>query len=135
MKLCNETITVFNKRMDEDTGYDRYYPTVITGASWFCEISSNVDETGLLAANMFTIRIPIDADFSGKSYVLPVDYPDSDPTNTFTLGNGDIIVKGAVTTPGLKPSDLQEMFGEIVTILGVTDNRRARAKHWKVVGR
>ena len=163
MKLCNETITILNKRLDDDTGYDIYVPTVITGVSWFCEIRSNVDSTGLQAANLFTIRIPEDADFSGKAYVEPAAYAGGDPTKVFTIDNGDIIVKAAVSVPdpepgenssgsgqesntsgseqegtsfSLKPADLQALYGQVVTVLGVTDNRRtARAPHWKVVGK
>lgn len=135
MKLCNETITVFNKRQDAETGYDVYIPTVISGVSWFCEIASSVDSSGLKAANKFTIRIPVDADFGGKAYVVPAEYSGADPDEAFTLANGDIIVKAAITDPERKPADLQEEFGEVVTILGVTDNRRApNAMHWKVVG-
>lgn len=135
MRLCNETVTVFNKRLAEAAGYDVYVPTVITGVSWFCEIASTVDSSGLKAANKFTIRIPADADFSGKSYVNPAEYAASDERTSFTLGNGDIIVKAAITDTGLKPSDLQTQYGEVVTILGVTDNRRTKnAPHWKVVG-
>lgn len=136
MKLCDETITVFNKRQDEATGYDIYIPTVIVGVSWFCEIASSVDASGLKAANKFTIRIPTDADFSEKEYIDPADYADSDVNTKFTLSNGDIIVKAAITEMGLKPIDLQKQFGEVVTILGVTDSRRknVRAPHWKVVG-
>lgn len=135
MKLCNETITVFNKRLDADTGFDAYIPTVIRGVSWFCEIASSVDTSGLKAANKFTIRIPADADFSSKSYVDSAGYASGDAEKVFTLGNGDIIVKGSVTESGLKPADLQARFGEVVTILGVTDNRRTgNAPHWKVVG-
>ena len=89
MKMCNDTITVFNRRLDPDTGYEIYTPTVIRGVSWYSHVDSAVTSDGLKAANKITIRIPIDAD----------------------------------------------KYGEIATILGVTDNRRApRAKHWKVVG-
>lgn len=135
MKLCDETITVFNKRQAQDTGYDVYIPTVITGVSWFCEIASTVDTSGLKAANKYTIRIPTDADFSGKNYVTPAKYAESDEKTSFTLGNGDIIVKAAITDTGLKPADLQAQYGDIATVLGVTDNRRTKnAPHWKVVG-
>ena len=35
----------------------------------------------------------------------------------------------------MQPAQLQEKYGELVTILGVTDSsRRPHAKHWKVVG-
>ena len=137
MRQCNETITVFNKRQASGTGYDVYIPTVIAGVSWFCEIASTVDVSGLRAANKFTIRIPLDADFSEKSYVTPAEYAASEDSDTiFTLGNGDIIVKVAITESGLKPADLQARYGEVVTVLGVTDNRGAKkAPHWKVVGK
>ncbi len=134
MKLCNETITVFNSRLDENTGMDTYHHTVITGASWYSDIAANVEgDGGLKAANKFTIRIPVDADFSGKAYADPIAYAGGDPNYLFTLKNGDIIVRGAIDED-LRPAELKKICPEVVTILGVTDDRRARAKHWKVVG-
>ena len=134
MKLCTETITVFNARMDNDKGYDIYIPTVIRGVSWFCEIASAVDSSGLKAANKFIIRIPDDADFSDKAYAVPVVYAGGDPAILFTLKQGDIIIHGEETDV-CTPAELTKKYGEIVTILGVTDNRRSpNAKHWKVVG-
>lgn len=136
MRMCNDVITVFNAMLDGGSGMDVYYPTVISGVSWYCETASTVDSSGLHAANKFTIRIPEDADFSGKSYTEPIAYATGDPTVVFTLKNGDIIVKGAIDQGFLTPSDLQSMCGEIVTILSVTDNRRApHAPHWKVIGK
>ena len=136
MKLCNAPITVFNSRMDGENGYDKYYPTVIRGVSWYSEIVSTVDKSGLMAANKFTIRIPQNADFSGKSYIEPKEYGRADDVNgIFTLGQGDTVVLGAVTGENLKPQDLHKQY-EAFTILGVTDNRRApNAPHWKVVGK
>ena len=96
MKLCTETITVFNARMDNDKGYDIYIPTVIRGVSWFCEIASAVDSSGLKAANKFIIRIPDDADFSDKAYAVPVVYAGGDPAILFTLKQGDIDRKSHV---------------------------------------
>jgi hypothetical protein len=137
MRLCNETITVFNARLDPKSGYDTYHVTVIRGVSWYCDIASNVDSSGLKAANKFTIRIPIDADFGDKTYLSPKEYAEAEnPETVFTLSNGDIIIKGETPTEeNLRPADLKKRFSEYVTILGVTDNRRApRSKHWKVVG-
>ena len=136
MRLCNETITVFNSRLDEESGMDTYHHTVISGVSWYSDIAANVEgDGGLKAANKFTIRIPVDADFSGKAYASPIAYAGGDPNYLFTLKNGDIIVRGAVDEQGLRPADLKKKYPEIVTILGVTDNTRApRSKHWKVVG-
>ena len=134
MKKCDETITVFNARTDDFYGYDTYAPTVISGVSWYSHTKSNVTDSGLKAANETTIRIPIDADFSGKTYVEPQGYTSADPASAFTLRNGDFIVKGAETDP-LTPAQAREKYGEIVTILGSTDNRRApKGKHWRVTG-
>jgi hypothetical protein len=136
MRLCNETITVFNARLDSTDGYDVYYATVIKGVSWYCDIASNVDSSGLKAANKFTIRIPVDADFGGKTYLDPKAYAETEtPETAFTLHNGDIIIKGEVSEDNLRPADLKKKFSDYVTILGVTDNRRApHSRHWKVVG-
>lgn len=135
MKQCEETITIFNARLDDVTGYDVYVPTIIRGVSWFCEIASNVDSSGLKAADVFKIRIPVDADFSGKAYVMPAAYAGGDPSAVFTLGQGDVIVHGEESEM-MTPAQLQQKYGEIVTILGVTDNTgRPHAKHWKVVGK
>ena len=134
MRECTQTITVFNARMDAETGYDTYHPTILRGVSWHSAVASNVTQSGLIAANKITIRIPEDADFSGKAYCKPEEYSAADPGAMFTLKQGDIIVH-AEETAQLNPTQLREKYGEVVTILGVTDSRhRPRAKHWKVVG-
>ena len=136
MRLCNETITVFNPRLDKDKDCDVYCGTVIQGVSWYCEIASNVDSSGLKAANKYTIRIPQNADFGGKAYVDPIIFSSSDPDTTFTLKSGDIIVKGAVSVDDPRPATLKKVCAEVVTVLGVTDDRRTpKAPHWKVVGK
>lgn len=137
MKLCTDTITIFNARFDAATDRDAYVPTVVSGVSWYDEIVSNVDSTGLKAADKYTIRIPVDADFHGKSYVDPIAYQSSNVLTSFTLKSGDIVVKGdasAVVNPC--PSNLQKAYYEMAMILSVTDNRRAiHAKHWTVIGK
>lgn len=134
MKECNEVITVFNARMDAEGGYDEYYPTIIRNVSVFLQVASEVTLSGLNAANKVTVRIPIDADFSGKQYVKPVDFANADPAAVFTLKQGDVIVE-AEETEHLNPVELKAKYGSVITVLGVTDNRkRPRGKHWKVVG-
>ena len=134
MKQCNDTITVFNVRFDDTFGYDMYTPSVIKGVSWYSHVESNVTNDGLKAANKVTIRIPIDADFDGKEYVEPAGYTEADAEKFFTLRQGDFIVQ-AEEREALTPAQARDKYGAIVTILGVTDNRRApNAKHWRVVG-
>ena len=136
MKLCNDTITVVNKKWDAEAGYDVYYPTVISGVSWYGEIVSNVGDKGLNAANRFTVRIPVDADFDGKTYVDPMEYANTENVaDVFTLSNGDRMVKGAISGT-ITPAGLDDSHYDCMTILGVTDNRRApNAPHFKVVGK
>lgn len=136
MRLCTDTITVFNARYDAGNDCDIYVPTVISGVSWYDEIASNVDSSGLKAADKYIIRIPTDAEFNGKAYADPVDYARGDPDKLFTLKSGDIVVKGAVSVVDPRPAVLQKAFAEVATVLAVTDNRRApHAPHWKVVGK
>ena len=134
MKECRDTITVFNARMDAEGGYDDYYTTIIRNVSVFLQVASEVTLSGLNAANKVTVRIPVDADFSGKQYVKPVEFATADPATAFTLKQGDVIVE-AEETEHLNPVELKAKYGSVITILGVTDNRkRPRGKHWKVVG-
>lgn len=136
MRLCNKTITVYNARCDEETGYDVYYGTVISGVSWFGELASSVDKSGLNAASKYTVRIPIDAVVDGgKTYVDPKRYADSDPSRVFTLARGSIIVFGSCQMENPRLSDFSKQGNEFFTVLGVTDSRGVvNAPHWKVVG-
>lgn len=134
MRLCNETITVLNQKINPDTGDTEYYSTLIKGCSWFNEIAATVDpSTGLKAANKIVIRIPSNADTGGKMYIEPGRFQDADPSRTFTLKNGDLILKGPGEVSGLLKSEILENH-QVMTVQRVTDNRRARAQHWKVVG-
>lgn len=138
MKLCNDTITVFNARVDPDVGGNVWVPTVISGASWYLTDASTVDASkgGLVAANKATIRIPVDADFGGKAYADPVSYAKAeDVSGLWTLKGGDIIVRAALEGTDWTPAELKATCADCVTVLGVTDNRRApRAPHWRVTG-
>ena len=136
MKLCGDTITVFNKKLDVNHGWDIYIPSVIRDVSWYCRITSVVDDKGLHAANQFIIRIPEEADTDGKQYVDPITYANENiVSGIWTLASGDIIVKGVVMDDSLQPAQIHERYADCFTVLGVTDNRRApNAPHWKVVG-
>lgn len=136
MKLCNDTITVFNARVDPDVGGNVWIPTVIAGASWYLTDAATVDASkgGLVAANKATIRIPVEADTGGKAYADPVSYASAeDVSGLWTLKGGDIVVRTAVEGGDWTPAKLKAAYAECVTVLAVTDNRRApRAPHWRV---
>ena len=138
MKLCNDTITVFNARVDPDEGGNVWIPTIIVGASWYLTDASTVDASkgGLVAANKATIRIPVEANTGGKAYADPVSYAKAeDVSGLWTLKGGDIVVKAAVEGADWTPAELKAAYADCVTILGVTDNRRApNAPHWRITG-
>ena len=136
MKLCNDTITVYNHRWNSETGKDEYIATVITGVSWYGSIQTRPDNNGLTAADQFVVRIPVDAGTSNKSYVDPIAYAKAaNVSGLFTLAQGDIVVKASLSVTPMTPAALQAAYTDCFTILGVTDNRRApNAPHWKVVG-
>ena len=135
MQLCNDTITLYNRRFDPEDDCDVYERTIIRGVHWFNSDATTVDSTGLKAANKVTIRIPVDADFGGKAYLPPKQYASAaDPSATFTLAAGDIIVLG-IGDADMRPAAIHDTYSDAMTILQVTDNRRApRGRHWKVVG-
>ena len=138
MKLCEDIITVFNARVDPKDGGRVWTPTVIRGASWWELILSDVDAArgGLAAANRRVVRIPNDADTGGKRYVSPGMYArTADVSELWTLAPGDLIVKGELAGDGWTPAALVSACDGCMTVLGVTDNCRAReAPHLKAVG-
>jgi len=111
MKLATETITVFHYAFDPESGYDAWTPTVFQGVSFHGDTATTVTDTGLAAASKYVIRIPTEDEISVKA--------------------GGIIVKGE--TDAANPNDIDE--GDKITVVGVTDNRRGRAKHWKIIGK
>ena len=120
MKLCNDTITVFTASVDETTKTTVYAPTVLTGCSWFANNADTVDPRGgLVAARKVIVRIPAE--------VLPAG---------LEIRAGDIVVKEALNGSGWTPTFIRRCHGDkVITVLAVTDNRRApNGAHVKIVG-
>ncbi len=136
MNLSDDTLTLYNARYNPTLDKTEYFRTVISGISWYSTVKSTVTDKGLKSANMYTIRIPVDADFGEKSWADPKSYTEAqDVSSLFTLNEGDIITKGIGPVSINTPAQLHSAYSECFTVLSVTDNRRAHhAKHWKVVG-
>lgn len=137
VKLCNETVTVFNRRYDDDLGDDILIPTTIESVSWFGTAAEIVDpERGLKEASKIIIRIPERADAGGKAYADPMTWKAApDVAGLWTLQGGDIIVKGTAEGTDWTQKRLAETFAGFCKVLAVTDDRRApNAPHFKVVG-
>lgn len=120
VKLCNDTITVFTASVDQETKTTVYAPTVIAGVSWFAANVDTVDpKGGLVAARKVIVRIPAE--------VLPAG---------LEIRAGDIVVRESLSGSGWTPAFIKRCHGDkMITVLAVTDNRRApNGAHVKVVG-
>lgn len=127
-----DVITIFNPVYNEETGMDTYEATVIRGVSWVSSLSANTDTAGLQSNTTCVIRIPEDADFSGKTYVEPELYEGQE--GTFTFMTGDTVVHGEETELTTL-AELHRKYKPVITVLTVTDNRKApNARHWKLEG-
>lgn len=135
MQQCTETITVLNRKYDTSTGRDVWTATAISGVSWHSSINATVTQNGLKSAVTATVRIPVSANASGKSYMTPAEYKAAlDTSGAYTLARGDVIVRGTVTG-NPTPAEAQAAAEDSITIIGVTDNtRRPHGPHRKVVG-
>ena len=132
MKMCDETITIFNRRNDEETGNNVYYPTTLSGAGWYATQAETIDpHGGIVTADRTVIRIP---EALTANYVSPIAYKAS-PEGKWTLEGGTVIIKGEATGESWTPATLYQAFADCMTVMGVTDNRKApNAPHFKVVG-
>lgn len=137
MRLCDETITVYNSYVDPTTRFNVYIPTVIRGVSWFGSLKAKATEHGLVSANEYSLRIPFSSDFGGKQFLPPKEYQAlEDKSGYFTLAKGDTIVRGDHSEIGTKPAKLSEKYDDVITVVSVTGNGRTPfAQHWRVIGK
>ncbi len=127
-----DTITIFNAVLDPDKGYDLFIPTVIKGVSWLEQMLSTQDNIGVKEGSKYTIQVPEEADFSGRTYVEPHLYTGA--RGTFTFNTGDIIIRGVEWNKST-PAELRKKYGRTVKVMGVFDFRTApNARHWKLEG-
>lgn len=142
--ITNSTITVFNRRKDDD-GKEELVPTVIHGVSWHeAKETSGGQGGGRNAdnADRFKVRIPVNAKQSGKTYIDSYDYrnmSDYRSSKYWTLQKEDVVIRGAYYHPVAIPdsSMLFRMTDEVFLINSYADNtiRGSRAvKHWRIGG-
>lgn len=88
------TITVFNKFEDAQTHVVRWYKTIVTDCFW--QLSGNQVLVGAVELNSKSVlcRIPEDSRFLERYAWEQI--PNDQMANYFTLGQGDIIVRGEV---------------------------------------
>lgn len=137
MRGCDETVTVYNARVDPVSRMEAYVPTVLAGVGWHGRVASRAAAGGAQAANGFVLRIPEGVAAEGKAFAEPVEYRAAgDVGGLWTLQKGDMILRGECRE-ALTPARLRQRFGaeRTLTVTQITDNRTAgRGRHWRVEG-
>ena len=108
------TLTIYNKYEDKQTNVITWYRHTVNKCFWKYTGNKVLIGDTLLETNTTTCRIPYSDDFMEKFVweQLPID----EKTNYFTLGQGDIIIKGDVAdiideyTKGHRSNDLLEKY-------------------------
>jgi len=121
----NTTITVYNKFVDPQTKVVRWYKTVITGAFWkYIHEKVMIGQT-VLETNSIVCRIRKDDRFLEKYEWL--QKPNDEMENFFTLGKGDIIIKGEVDDEineyqsGKRSTDLIAKYKELQGCMSIDE--------------
>jgi len=86
------TVTIYNKVVDSQTNLVRWYRTVLADCFW--QLSGTTVKVGdvTLDSKSIVCRIPKDDKFLEKQEWIAL--PNDQKENFFTIGQGDIIVKG-----------------------------------------
>lgn len=108
------TITLYNRYEDPQTHVVRWFRHVINGTFWKYTGNKVVVNKVTLETDDTTCRIRKDDKFLERH--LWLSKPNDEMGNYFTLGVGDIIVKGEVSdiideyTSGLRSNDLEKKY-------------------------
>ena len=108
------TITIFNKFEDPQTQVVTWHRTVLHNNFWQATGNKVVIGNVVLDTNNIICRIPKNNKFLEKQDWIAI--PNDEMGNYFTLGEGDIIVKGEVTDDineyqtGHRSSDLLKKY-------------------------
>ena len=121
----NTTITVYNKFTDPQTKVVRWYKTVVTGAFWkYIHEKVTIGQT-TLETNSIICRIRKDERFLEKYEWL--QKPNDEMQDFFTLGKGDIIIKGEVDDEineyqqGKRSTDLIAKYKELQGCMSIEE--------------
>ena len=119
------TVTIFNKFKDPHTKVVRWYKTVVEGVFWkYVGDKITIGKT-VLETNNIICRIRKDEKFLEKYQW--VQMPNDEMENYYTLGKGDIIVKGEVNDiideyeTGKRSTDLITKYKELQGCMSIEE--------------
>lgn len=111
------SLTIYNKYEDPTTKIIRWYRTNLSHCYWKYEKTKLSVGNTVLEADSTICRIPEDDRFKPKYEWTKI--PNDQMSNYFTLGIGDIIIKGYVSDDidefkkGLRSTDLLEKYKDL----------------------
>lgn len=134
--ITNADITIYSLA-HKGTRNEKWVRTFIPGVNWYGGQKVTVSDTGLLTADFYTVRIPLDSAPEGKEFVLPEDYAlkgDEALADFWTLQNGDLVYRG--NGPDIFQAKEITEKSESFVVTGWRDNRRGSPvmQHWKAEG-
>lgn len=119
-----DTITIYNKYEDVQTNVVTWFKTVITDCFWqLVGTEVTVGETALDSKSI-VCRIPKDSRYLDKAEWLKI--PNDQMANYFTIGQGDIIIKGECDfvineyQDGYRSTDLLAKYREYQQCMEIT---------------
>lgn len=119
------TVTIYNKFVDPQTQVITWFRHVVSDCFWRLEGSTVRVGDVTLDSKAVICRIPKDDAFLEKQEWLKL--PNDEMDDYFTLGQGDIIVKGECeeeideNTKGYRSNDLLSKYREYQAVLEITD--------------
>ena len=119
------TITIYNKFLDTQTDVITWYRSVVTDCFWKLDGTQVTIGNTVLDSKSTICRIPKDPRFLEKQDWINV--PNDQMAQYFTIGRGDIIIKGEITdvineyVPGHRSSDLLAKYTELQGCLEVSE--------------
>jgi len=129
--IPNSDITIYNRYFVNRV--ETYQRTVINNVVWQATKAVSGRSTGVMAANVALIMIPFAL---GTNYRKPKAWAAA-RTGKWTLQEGDVIVRGAITqeiTTEYTLSELRAAYDDVVSITSIDamDQGTAAVQHWEV---
>lgn len=133
--ITNADITLYNHYYDKSTRLDKWKKTVIRGVHFYVDHKVSVGDNGLNSADIYKIRIPVDADIQGE-YLSEDEWiaRGENVMGRWTLQSDDIIVLGECDMNIDRPAQMKEAGRRYCKVTSWSDNRFGGLPHWRIGG-
>lgn len=131
--ITNAGITIYNKKYDPAARKDTWHRTVLKGAHFYCGHKVQLLAAGLVNADLYKIRVPIDVQ-TDKQYVPQSEFQAAeDVSHLWTIQKGDYVIRGEGSEIS-GPQELQKLIIDTCKVTAWSDNRRGGLPHWRIEG-